>query len=608
MDLVLLGLILSAVAPTVWNKAILELKFIRYINHAGTGENGHCCDGRGLFCFSKCDHRFVICVDKAETNRNVNRCLIGRRSSNGIDNANVNIFGDSFGGVRNPMIFSLDIWDEKAQLKVDVFDVDDNQDDKVDFLYGNFTLSAAKSKKLSREQSFRLATAKSILDYKASVYCQENIYGPACDVKCVDHDDTSGHYTCDSKSGQKVCLDGWSGVNCDKNLCGSEVCGANQTCTNSSNGEICECKKGFQGENCTEPIPVECYDGFCKNNGSCIVNVSDNTLNCICDIGWKGETCEEEHNPCEFNPCLRNGTCVYTKNVGYVCECPFDSQGEHCENVSTCVLQEDICLNGGSCVQENLKEEWYFCDCPVNFTGKHCETLIEVPINETSDSNITTIETTTIAIIPSTTIAPKATVILRGKVDSRNEEAIRKALMKIIHDFTPIKGELYLEMEKEVYKTQEGEILTEIGFRGTADGKPFSIAEIQRVLSDSHAVMVDHLLPIPRDLPDKHSHSSLPSNAAQDQIQHDGWIHQYWFVVLLIVLAIVALVMFITFFIIIRRKKSLEELENKANVARTSSTGVTESQNAQSFENSLYFEMNQQKKDNNSKVNFKAMP
>lgn len=52
---------------TVWNKAILELKFIRYINHAGTGENGHCCDGRGLFCFSKCDHRFVICVDKAET-------------------------------------------------------------------------------------------------------------------------------------------------------------------------------------------------------------------------------------------------------------------------------------------------------------------------------------------------------------------------------------------------------------------------------------------------------------------------------------------------------------------------------------------------------------
>ena len=61
------------------------------------------------------------------------------------------------------------------------------------------------------------------------------------------------------------------------------------------------------------------------------------------------------------------------------------------------------------------------------------------------------------------------------------------------------------------------EILTEIGLRGTADGQPFSVAEIQRVLSDSHAVMVDHILPIPRDLPDKHTHSPLPSNAAQDQ-------------------------------------------------------------------------------------------
>lgn len=106
----------------------------------------------------------------------------------------------------------------------------------------------------------------------------------------------------------------------------------------------------FLGENCIELIFVECKDGFCKNNGSCIVNVLDNILNCICDIGWKGEICEEEYNFCEFNLCLRNGMCVYIKNVGYVCECLFDLQGEYCENVSICVLQEDICLNGGSCV------------------------------------------------------------------------------------------------------------------------------------------------------------------------------------------------------------------------------------------------------------------
>lgn len=54
------------------------------------------------------------------------------------------------------------VYQEKAQLKVDVFDVDDNSDDKVDFLYGNFTLSAAKNIKLSREHSFRLATPRTL--------------------------------------------------------------------------------------------------------------------------------------------------------------------------------------------------------------------------------------------------------------------------------------------------------------------------------------------------------------------------------------------------------------------------------------------------------------
>jgi hypothetical protein len=49
-------------------------------------------------------------------------------------------------------------------------------------------------------------------------------------------------------------------------------------------------------------------------------------------------------------------------------------------------------------------------------------------------------------------------------------------------------------------------------------------------------------------------------------------------------------------------------MENKSNIARTSSNvSDASSSNPQSFENSLYFEMNQQKKDN-SKVNFKVMP
>ncbi|XP_062616177.1 neurogenic locus protein delta-like [Saccostrea cucullata] len=611
MDFVFLGLIFCVILPTVLNKAILEVRFVRYINHAGTGENGHCCDGRGFFCFSKCDHRFVICLDEADNNRDVNRCLIGRKSSGAIDNANVNIFADAFGGVRNPMIFYLDIWKEKAQLKVDVFDVDDNSDDKVDFLYGNFTLSAAKTKKLSRDQSFRLATPRTLLDYKVSVYCEENYYGTGCDVMCEERNDVTGHYTCDMKTGAKVCMEGWEGDNCDKQpeeMCGTQRCGHNQICNNATSEYTCGCIKGFTGDNCTEPVLTECSDGYCHNNGSC--HVTNNTLTCNCTIGWRGDRCAEEYDPCEFNPCQRNGTCIPKDKEGYMCLCPIDSQGLHCENISVCLTQENVCLNGGKCIQENYKEDWYFCDCPVHYIGKHCETLVKNVTNvENVTDNVNVTQTVTTTPVPTSTVteAPKAVVVLRGKVDNRNEEEVRKALMKIIHDFTNIKGTLTLDIEKDVFKTEEGEILTEIGVRGTSDGEPFNVGELQRVLSDSHASMVDSYLPIPRNLPDSHTHTPLP-NASQKQIQHDGWIHHYWFVVLLAVLAIVALVMFVIGFIIIRKKKSLEEMDNKANVAR-SSTNVTDSNtsNAQSFENSLYFEMNNQKQ-GSGKVNFKAMP
>ena len=48
------------------------------------------------------------------------------------------------------------------------------------------------------------------LDYKASVYCEDKFYGAACDVMCEDRDDSTGHYTCDPKTGDKICLEGES--------------------------------------------------------------------------------------------------------------------------------------------------------------------------------------------------------------------------------------------------------------------------------------------------------------------------------------------------------------------------------------------------------------
>ena len=42
----------------------LFVRFIKFTNPKGEGSNGHCCDGRSIFCQKRgCDHKFTICLD-----------------------------------------------------------------------------------------------------------------------------------------------------------------------------------------------------------------------------------------------------------------------------------------------------------------------------------------------------------------------------------------------------------------------------------------------------------------------------------------------------------------------------------------------------------------
>ena len=51
------------------------------------------------------------------------------------------------------------------------------------------------------------------LKYKLS--CDTDYYGSYCTVYCRARDDSTGHYTCDSVSGDKICITGYSGAECD---------------------------------------------------------------------------------------------------------------------------------------------------------------------------------------------------------------------------------------------------------------------------------------------------------------------------------------------------------------------------------------------------------
>ena len=63
-------------------------------------------------------------------------------------------------------------------------------------------------------QTLRTSGPLVALVYQLRVSCDLHYYGPTCTKLCRPRHDTFGHYIC-SGSGDKVCLEGWMGPNCD---------------------------------------------------------------------------------------------------------------------------------------------------------------------------------------------------------------------------------------------------------------------------------------------------------------------------------------------------------------------------------------------------------
>ncbi|KAL4216822.1 hypothetical protein ACF0H5_024543 [Mactra antiquata] len=179
----------------------------------------------------------------------------------------------------------------------------------------------------------------------APAQCAEHEYGQNC-VYCVPQDTCDeGHYTCDNKTGSKVCLPGYFGADC-------------------MDAEI-------QG---TMDYQVKCPENDCRNGGVCTSG------KCCCGRGFAGVLCEIEIIECRNNSCQNGGVCKDL--VGnFECICKPSFTGDKCQIRSdaharttpslgvTCKTTQ--CLNGGTCF-----EDMYFtyCLCQTNFSGHNCET------------------------------------------------------------------------------------------------------------------------------------------------------------------------------------------------------------------------------------------
>ncbi|XP_030370346.1 protein serrate [Scaptodrosophila lebanonensis] len=174
------------------------------------------------------------------------------------------------------------------------------------------------------------------ITYRVRVQCAVTYYNTTCTTFCRPRDDQFGHYACGSE-GQKLCLNGWQGVNCEEAICKPGCDPIHGKCDRP--GE-CECRPGWRGPLCNECMV---YPG-CKH-GSC----NGSAWKCVCDTNWGGILCDQDLNYCgTHEPCMHGGTCENTAPDQYRCTCAEGLSGERCEIVEhPCATQP--CKNGGTC-------------------------------------------------------------------------------------------------------------------------------------------------------------------------------------------------------------------------------------------------------------------
>ncbi|XP_014252915.1 protein jagged-1b isoform X2 [Cimex lectularius] len=357
----ILPFLLIAFLKEVQCSGYMEVEILEVSNYMGVRRDGCCGGGKPqppLPCKTQCLTFFRLCLKEYQSN-------VAAGGSCSFGNTSSPILGGNSFTLTNPDETTLRLhftfrWTRSFTLILQAVDYNNStSSDSTGIIeeasYSGIILPSPTWHTLNHQGQI------ANIIYRVRVQCDQHYFNATCTKLCRPRDDKFGHYTCDT-NGDKVCINGWKGTNCETAVCKEGCHPVHGKCEKPGD---CECRPGWRGELCTQCAPYPgCKHGYC--NGS--------SWQCICDTNWGGILCDQDLNYCgTHEPCENGGTCENTAPDQYLCRCLEGFSGLNCEVIDNPCVTEP-CANGGRCIQ---KAGQFHCVCPNGWAGPTCAVEID---------------------------------------------------------------------------------------------------------------------------------------------------------------------------------------------------------------------------------------
>ncbi|CAH0594416.1 unnamed protein product [Chrysodeixis includens] len=353
----LLALALAGLLRCAAGAGVFELQILEFSNYRVALSSGACCGGGGAApsaaaCARPCRTRFSLCLKEYQSAAAPGACSFGRAASPVLGTDSFTL-AEPLYTLALPFSFR---WTRSFTLILQAFD---------DFAYPEADAGLIEEawwsgivEPSAEWHALQHAGATAAVAYRVRVLCQPNYYNTTCTTFCRPRDDKFGHYSCTAE-GDKRCLPGWQGDNCEKPVCKE---GCHPTHGRCDRPGDCDCRPGWRGELCSQCQPYPgCKHGYC--NGS--------SWDCTCDTNWGGILCDQDLNYCgTHEPCQHGGTCENTAPDQYLCRCAEGFSGTDCERVDNpCAPQP--CVHG-EC-ELTASPRGFSCACQRGWAGALCD-------------------------------------------------------------------------------------------------------------------------------------------------------------------------------------------------------------------------------------------